>query len=278
MAEEEREHRDWLYGLYRTKFGEHLPPIRREDVRGFLKRQRVLVEPNLDLDRMRREAELMELQAANFYDRAAEQTTDVSVRELFVHLAEVERGHETQGRRSSPRRISPPTPRQPKRSAQQRLFVLQYVQPGLAGLIDGSVSTLAPLFAAAFATHSNWETFLVGLAASIGAGISMGFTEALSDDGQITGRGSPVLRGIVCGAHDRGRRHRPHPALPRAGRLAERLRRSPPRSPPSSSRWSSSRSPGSAPATWTRPFLRAAFQVILGGVLVLLAGILIGSA
>ncbi|MFL4996783.1 MAG: iron exporter MbfA, partial [Microvirga sp.] len=198
MAEEEREHRNSLYGFYRSRFGEHLPPIRREDVRGFLRRRAVWWSPHLDLDKMRREAEVMELQAANFYDKAALQARDVSVRELFVKLAEVERGHERKATELTEAHVTPST-EAAERDTAHRLFVLQYVQPGLAGLIDGSVSTLAPLFAAAFATHSNWETFLVGLAASIGAGISMGFTEALSDDGQITGRGSPLLRGIVCG-------------------------------------------------------------------------------
>ena len=140
----------------------------------------------------------MERQAANFYDKAASQATDVSVRQLFTELAEVERGHEKRAEEITEAHLTADTKATEERAA-RRLFVLQYVQPGLAGLIDGSVSTLAPLFAAAFATHSNWETFLVGLAASVGAGISMGFTEALSDDGEITGRGSPWMRGLVCG-------------------------------------------------------------------------------
>jgi hypothetical protein len=81
----------------------------------------------------------------------------------------------------------------------QRRFVLQIIQPGLVGLMDGSVSTLAPVFAAAFATHNSWNAFLVGMAASLGAGISMGFAEALADDGKLSGRGTPFLRGLVCG-------------------------------------------------------------------------------
>ena len=193
MAEEERGHRSSLYNLYRTRFGEHLPPIRREDVRGFLKRRPVWWSPNLDLDKMRAEAELMERQAANFYDKAASQATDVSARQLFTELAEVERGHEKRAEEITEAHLTADTKATEERAA-RRLFVLQYVQPGLAGLIDGSVSTLAPLFAAAFATHSNWQTFLVGLAASVGAGISMGFTEALSDNGEITGRGSHSRR------------------------------------------------------------------------------------
>ncbi|HKH33531.1 MAG TPA: ferritin family protein, partial [Beijerinckiaceae bacterium] len=198
MAEEERGHRDSLYDLYRKRFGEHLPPIRREDVRGFLRRRTPWWDPSLDLDKMRGEAELMERQAANFYDHAAERATDLSVRQLFTRLAEVERGHERRAEEITEAHLTADTAAA-EESARRRAFVLQYVQPGLAGLIDGSVSTLAPLFAAAFATHKNWETFLIGMAASVGAGISMGFTEALSDDGIITGRGSPWLRGVVCG-------------------------------------------------------------------------------
>src|ERR671915_1951785 len=198
MAEEERGHRDSLYGLYRERFGEHLPPIRREDVRGFLRRRTPWWDPSLDLDKMRGEAELMERQAANFYEKAAGQATDLSVRQLFTQLAEVERGHERRAEEIAEAHLTKDT-KDAEESARRRAFVLQYVQPGLAGLIDGSVSTLAPLFAAAFATHNNWQTFLVGMAASVGAGISMGFTEALSDDGIITGRGSPILRGVVCG-------------------------------------------------------------------------------
>jgi erythrin-vacuolar iron transport family protein len=276
MAAEERSHRDSLYDLYRSKFGEHLPPIRREDVRGFLKRRAFWWSTNLDVERMRRETELMEFQAANFYEKAAGQTADLSVRALFTHLAEVERGHERKAGLLEAAHLTADTA-EAERRAQKRLFVLQYVQPGLAGLIDGSVSTLAPLFAAAFATHNNWETFLVGLAASIGAGISMGFTEALSDDGQITGRGSPVLRGIVCGL------------MTALGGLGHTL----PYLVPDS--WPDAFTIATTVAalvvtvelvviSWIRtrymdtPFLRAAFQVILGGVLVLLAGIFIGSA
>src|SRR3954470_7049107 len=276
MAEEERQHRNSLYDLYRDRFGEHLPPIRREDVRGFLKRRAVWWSPNLDTDKMRREAEVMELQAANFYDKAALQARDVSVRELFVKLAEVERGHERKASELTEAHVTPST-EMAEKDAAHRLYVLQYVQPGLAGLIDGSVSTLAPLFAAAFATHSNWETFLVGLAASIGAGISMGFTEALSDDGQITGRGSPWLRGLVCGL------------MTAVGGLGHTL----PYLVPDS--WPNAFAIATTVAavvvavelvaiSWIRthymetPFWSATMQDILGGVLVLLAGIFIGSA
>ena len=276
MAEEERGHRDSLYQIYRERFGEHLPPIRREDVRGFLRRRTPWWEPSLDLDKMRGEAELMERQAANFYEKAASQSIDVSVRELFTHLAEVERGHERRAEEITEAHLTKDT-KAVEESARRRAFVLQYVQPGLAGLIDGSVSTLAPLFAAAFATHHNWETFLVGLAASVGAGISMGFTEALSDDGVITGRGSPVLRGVVCGV------------MTTVGGIGHTL----PYLVPDS--WPNAFYLATMIATivvavellaiaWIRtrymdtPFLRATFQVVVGGVLVLLAGILIGSA
>jgi len=276
MAEEERGHRDSLYGLYRERFGQHLPPIRREDVRGFLKRRTPWWEPSLNLDKMRGEAELMERQAANFYEQAASRATDVSLRQLFTHLAEVERGHERRAEEIAEAHLTEDT-QAAEESARRRAFVLQYVQPGLAGLIDGSVSTLAPLFAAAFATHSNWETFLVGLAASVGAGISMGFTEALSDDGIITGRGSPVLRGVVCGL------------MTAVGGIGHTL----PYLIPDS--WPNAFYLATVVATavvavelfaisWIRtkymdtPFLRAAFQVVVGGFLVLLAGIVIGSA
>jgi erythrin-vacuolar iron transport family protein len=276
MAAEERGHRDSLYQLYRDRFGEHLPPIRREDVRGFLRRRTPWWDPSLDLDKMRGEAELMERQAANFYEKAASRSIDVSVRELFTHLAEVERGHERRAEEITEAHLTKDT-EAAEESARRRAFVLQYVQPGLAGLIDGSVSTLAPLFAAAFATHHNWETFLVGLAASVGAGISMGFTEALSDDGVITGRGSPILRGIVCGV------------MTTVGGIGHTL----PYLVPDS--WPNAFYLATTIATvvvavelfaiaWIRtrymdtPFLRAMFQVVVGGVLVLLAGILIGSA
>jgi rubrerythrin len=276
MAGEERGHRDALYDAYRTRFGEHMPPIRREDVRGFLKRRPVWWSPNLDLDRMRGEAAVMERQAASFYERAAGQTTDLSVRRLFTQLAEIERGHERRAEEIAETHLTDDAEAAEKRAA-HRLFVLQYVQPGLAGLIDGSVSTLAPLFAAAFATRDNWETFLVGLAASIGAGISMGFTEALSDNGEITGRGSPWLRGLVCGL------------MTALGGLGHTLPYLVPNSWPNAFLTATSIAAVVVAVellaiSWIRtkymesPFWSATLQVILGGVLVLLAGILIGSA
>jgi rubrerythrin len=222
MALEERGHRDSLYAAYRERFGENLPPIRREDVRGFMRRRTPWWSPDLGPDKMRGEAELMERQAANFYDQAASRATDLSVRQLFTQLAEVERGHERRAGQIAEAHLTPDD-RAAEESAKKRAFVLQYVQPGLAGLIDGSVSTLAPLFATAFATHNNWQTFLVGMAASVGAGISMGLTEALSDDGIITGRGSPWLRGLVCGAMTTVGGIGHTLPLPGAGHLAERV-------------------------------------------------------
>src|SRR3982075_2039765 len=199
MAEEERGHRHMLLEMYEQRFGPHLPPIRREDVKGFLRRRPIWLTKNLSLDTIRKEVETMELQAEQFYIKAAEQAEDVGVRRLLGDLAEEEKGHEKLAVKLTDRILRPDV-RAEEDKTRPRIFVLQYVQPGLAGLMDGSVSTLAPLFAAAFATHNTWATFLVGLAASVGAGISMGFAEALSDDGSLTGRGAPVVRGSVTGA------------------------------------------------------------------------------
>ena len=212
MADEEVRHRTMLFELYRSKFGEYLPLIRRQDVKGFIQKQPLWLMSPLNLDDVRKFAENMEYEAARFYRRAAETTRDASVRQLLVELAEIEAQHEGLAHRLG-EQILTPSARDKEDETARRMFVLQYVQPGLAGLMDGSVSTLAPLFAAAFATHSTWETFLVGLAASVGAGISMGFAEALSDDGSLTGRGAPVVRGVVCGLMTAIGGTRPHPAL-----------------------------------------------------------------
>jgi rubrerythrin len=276
MASEERGHRDSLYGAYRERFGEHLPPIRREDVKGFPIRRTVWWQSDLDADKMRREAEAMEVQAAHFYDKAAAQSRDLAVRQLFTRLAEVERGHERKAGQLADTHVTTDA-RTAEESARKRAFVLQYVQPGLAGLIDGSVSTLAPLFAAAFATRNTWETFLVGLAASVGAGISMGFTEALSDDGEITGRGSPVTRGVVCGL------------MTAVGGLGHTLPYLVPNSWPNAFTLATTLAMivvvvELLSISWIRtkfmgtPFWSATLQVVLGGVLVLIAGIVIGSA
>jgi erythrin-vacuolar iron transport family protein len=271
MAEEEVRHRTMLFDLYRTKFGEYLPLIRRQDVKGFIQKKPLWLMRPLNLDEVRKFAENMEYEAARFYRRATETTRDASVRQLLVELAEAEVEHEGLAHRLG-QQILTPSARAKEDETARRMFVLQYVQPGLAGLMDGSVSTLAPLFAAAFATHSTWETFLVGLAASVGAGISMGFAEALSDDGSLTGRGAPVVRGAVCGV------------MTAIGGLGHTL-------------------PYLIPNFWTAtafaiavvavelaaiayirhrfmdtPFLAATFQVVVGGTLVFVAGIVIGSS
>lgn len=199
MAEEEVHHRTMLYDLYRQKFGDHLPLIRRNDVKDFIPHKSTpwLMRP-LVLSEARTFAEKMEDEAQRFYRKAADGARDISARQLLLELAEAEAGHESLAHKLS-EQILTDTARATEDAASKREFMLQYVQPGLAGLMDGSVSTLAPLFAAAFATHNTWQTFLVGIAASVGAGISMAFAEGLSDDGSLTGRGSPWIRGPVCG-------------------------------------------------------------------------------
>ena len=271
MAEEESEHRRMLIDVYRQRFGEHIPLVRREDVKGFGRRRPLWLTPPFKLDAVRRQAAELEAETGQFYRQAAKRVTDASVRKLLVDLAEIESGHVTTAHRLEEEHLTP-TAREGEEEAARRRFVLQIVQPGLAGLMDGSVSTLAPLFAAAFATGSSWEAFLVGIAASIGAGISMGFAEALSDDGTLTGRGHPWMRGLVSGV------------MTTLGGVGHTL-------------------PYLIPDFWIAttiavavvlvelwvialirarymdtPFLRAAFQVVLGGLLVFIAGIAIGSA
>ena len=272
MAEEEVHHRTMLFELYRQKFGDYLPLIRRQDVQGFLHpKQPLWLTRPLGLEEVRKFAENMEFEAERYYRKAAANARDASIRQLLIELAEAESSHEHLAGKLS-KEILTPGARASEDETARRMFVLQYVQPGLAGLMDGSVSTLAPLFAAAFATHNTWQTFLVGLAASIGAGISMGFAEALSDDGSLTGRGTPWLRGSVCGAMTAigGLGHTlpyliPHfltATIVSVAVVAVEL----------------------AAISWIRtrfmdtPFLQAAFQVVVGGVLVFVAGILIGSS
>jgi len=271
MAEEEVRHRNMLFDLYRTKFGDYLPLIRRQDVKGFIRHKPLWLMQPLNLDEVRKYAENMEFEAARFYRRAAETTRDASVRQLVVELAEAEVAHESLAHKLE-QKILTPKARAEEDETARRMFILQYVQPGLAGLMDGSVSTLAPLFAAAFATHDTWATFLVGMAASVGAGISMGFAEALSDDGSLTGRGAPWLRGSVCGL------------MTGIGGLGHTL----PYLIPSF--WTATIASIVIVAlelvaiSWIRyrymdtPFLNAAFQVMVGGALVFIAGILIGSS
>lgn len=198
MAAEEDEHRRRLIDLYGARFGPHIPLLRRQDIAGWRPQRATWSLPKLTLDAVRAHAERMEQDAARFYREAAARSTDTAVRRLLGDLAMAEDGHE-QAAGALTRRHLADGRREDEDAEQRRRFVLQIVQPGLVGLMDGSVSTLAPVFAAAFATHSSHAAFLVGMAASLGAGISMGFAEALADDGRLSGRGAPLLRGLVCG-------------------------------------------------------------------------------
>jgi erythrin-vacuolar iron transport family protein len=198
MAEEEDEHRRWLIEMHREKFGERIPLIRRAHVNGFYDRTPDwLVKPK-GVDAVRRQAADMEAQACRFYSEAARRTTDASIRRLLGDLARAEADHIGAAMKAERKHV-PEGARQAEGEVERRRFILTFIQPGLAGLMDGSVSTLAPVFATAFATQDSWTTFLVGMAASVGAGISMGFTEVASDDGVISGRGSPVKRGLATG-------------------------------------------------------------------------------
>jgi len=271
MQAEESEHRRTLIGTYQRRFGEHIPLIRREDVKGFVKRRPVWLVRPLGVEVARKQTELMELETRRFYERAAQRVADASTRKLLGDLAEVEARHIATAASLEASHLTPEA-REAEASTTRRLFVLQVVQPGLAGLMDGSVSTLAPLFAAAFATKTSWDAFLVGLAASAGAGISMGFAEALSDDGSLTGRGHPWVRGLVCGLMTTtGGIGHTLPYLIPDFRLATAV------------------AIGVvlvelAAISYIRhrymdtPLLPAALQVVVGGLLVFLTGILIGSS
>ena len=199
MRQEESGHRRVLIELYKKKFGEHIPLVRRHDVRGFVQRKPIWLNTPLRLEQIRAQVSTMEVETRRFYQHAAARTQDASIRQLLDDLAEAETSHVERAAELEKTELKPEV-REEEDKAKRRLFVLQIVQPGLAGLMDGSVSTLAPVFAAAFATRNTWDAFAVGLAASLGAGISMGFAEALSDDGSLTGRGTPWLRGLICGA------------------------------------------------------------------------------
>lgn len=271
MAAEEDQHRRRLIDRFKTRFGDVIPLVRREHVSGFYSRRPVWLIQNLGIERIRDEAASMEHEAAAFYRKATQQTQDADTRKLLGDLAAAEAGHENIAERLADRHLDHDT-RDAEARVSQRQFLLTWVQPGLAGLMDGSVSTLAPIFATAFATHSTWTAFTVGLAAAIGAGISMAFAEAASDDGELSGRGSPVKRGLASGV------------MTTLGGLGHAL-------------------PFLIPAFWTAttlamivvfielwaiawiqnrymdtPFLRASFQVVLSGALVFAAGVLIGRA
>jgi erythrin-vacuolar iron transport family protein len=271
MRQDETVHRQKLIALYRQKFGEHIPLVRRQDVKGFVQRTPVWLVRPLGLDAVRKQASAIEVETRRFYERAASRTQDLGIRQLLDDLAQQERAHEHRAQELTEEKLRPEV-REDEEQARRRLFVLQIVQPGLAGLMDGSVSTLAPVFAAALATHSTRDAFVVGLAASVGAGISMGFAEALSDDGSLTGRGHPLVRGVVCGAMTAlgGIGHTLPFLIPdfRAAFIAAfvvvvvEL----------------------AAITWVRhrymetPAIPAAIQVFVGGALVFAAGLLIGGS
>jgi rubrerythrin len=270
MAAEEDEHRKRLIDLHTARFGNVIPLIRREHVAGFYARRPVWLVENLGIERIRTEAAAMERDAERFYLAAAQRSTDAATRALLGDLAAAEAGHQDTAHNLEKTHLDDDS-RASEDDMAKRQFILTWVQPGLAGLMDGSVSTLAPIFATAFATQDTWTTFLVGLAASVGAGISMGFTEAASDDGELSGRGSPMKRGLASGI------------MTTVGGLGHAL-------------------PYLIPDFWTAtsiailvvfielwaiawiqnkfmetPFFRAAFQVVLGGALVFAAGVLIGS-
>lgn len=271
MAAEEQTHKNMLLDVFQKRFGGRLPYITRQDVRGFMKRNPIWLMDSMRIEEVRQQAELMEIEASTFYSKAAERAQDVEVRKLLGDLAIAERGHEAKAIEIERKNVSDSDKVEEKEVA-HRLFVLQVVQPGLAGLIDGSVSTLAPIFAAAFATHNSHDAFLVGVAASVGAGISMGLTEAMSDDGAITGRGSPWTRGVVCGL------------MTALGGFGHTL-------PYLISDFYVATAVAAvvvaielAAISWIRwkymdtPIVSAMVQVLLGGALVLATGILVGSA
>jgi rubrerythrin len=271
LAAEEDEHRGWLIALYREKFGEHIPLIRPRDVRGFVNHRPLWLVRPLGLDAVRKQAEEIEYETRLFYESAMSRATDAATRKLLGDLAAAERGHESLAQRLTELHLTG-SARGEEEETRQRVFVLQVVQPGLVGLMDGSVSTLAPLFAAAFATHNTWETFLVGMAASVGAGISMGFAEALSDDGSLTGRGKPWIRGLITGL------------MTTVGGVGHTI-------PYLIGNFNVATAIAIVVViielwaiAWIRarymdtPFLRAAFQIVVGGLIVFAAGVLIGSA
>jgi rubrerythrin len=271
MQREEEQHRESLAALYHSRFGDRMPLIRRQDIRGFVSRPPVwLIEP-IGPKMVRRAVLSMESETREFYNAAIKKITDPDTRKLLSDLAEAELKHTATAQAVEKQHLTPEA-LEVESSTQRRAFVLQFVQPALAGLMDGSVSTLAPLFAAAYATHQSWDAFRVGLAASIGAGISMAFAEALSDDGSLTGRGRPVVRGLVTGA------------MTTLGGIGHTL-------PYLISNFHLATTVAVvvvvlelAAISWVRnhymetPLLRAAMQVVLGGALVFAAGIWIGSS
>jgi rubrerythrin len=256
--------------LYRQRFGEHIPLLRRQDVKGFIVRRPSWFTRTLRPENAREEAALMEIEARRFYEAAAQRTNDAGIRQLLDDLAEEEQRHEAAAEEITDAQATSGALSH-ERDAVRRLFVLRFVQPGLAGLMDGSVSTLAPLFAAAFATGNTLATFKVGLAASVGAGISMGFAEALSDDGKLSGRGAPWIRGAICGLMTTlGGLGHTMPYLIRDFHLATTIALIVVAAELAVIAWIRKR-------YMDTRLLAAVFQVVVGGVLVFLAGWLIGS-
>jgi erythrin-vacuolar iron transport family protein len=271
MAEEEHQHRRSLTELYAKKFGDYIPLIRRSEINGFVKHKPAWMLNKLGIDAMRKRAEMIELENYRFYTQAAERSSDPQVKKLLSTLAAAEKNHESLASKLGVEHLTADA-KIDETETQRRLFLLQVVQPGLVGLMDGSVSTLAPIFAAAFATNNTWQTFLVGVAASVGAGISMGLAEGLSDDGKLTGRGHPIIRGLASGVMTAvGGLGHTLPFLLKDFHAAFVL----------------------AVAvvivelgiiSWIRwkymdtPFIRATIQIAVGGFLVFLTGIFIGSA
>jgi rubrerythrin len=270
MAGEEDGHRHKLIESYRQRFGEHIPLIRRQDVKGFVVRRPSWFTRTLRPEHAREEAALMEIESRRFYEAASHRTSDAGIRQLLGDLAEAEQRHEAAAHEFTDGQIASGALSH-EQDAARRLFVLRLVQPGLAGLMDGSVSTLAPLFAAAFATGNTLATFKVGLAASVGAGISMGFAEALSDDGKLSGRGTPWIRGAVCGLMTTlGGLGHTMPYLIRDFHLATTIALVVVAAELAVISWIRKR-------FMDTPLLSAVFQVVVGGVLVFLAGWLIGA-
>lgn len=271
MQREESVHRQSLFDLYKTRFGDHIPLIRRENVSGFIRRRPLWLTRPLGIKAVRKYAESMEAETRQFYRKAIETVTDASIRKLLGDLEEAERKHERAAEAMGEKQTEEQA-FEAEDAGARKLFLLQVIQPGLVGLMDGSVSTLAPVFAAAFATKNSGDAFLVGLAASLGAGISMGFAEALSDDGSLTGRGRPWIRGTVCGLMTTG------------GGIGHTLPYLIPDFRAATAVAGVVVAIELALISYIRhkymdtPWYSAAFQVGLGGVLVLLTGILIGSS
>jgi rubrerythrin len=271
MREDESNHRRKLLELYREKFGEHIPLVRRGDVKGLVSRRPIWLTHPLRPEAARREAATLEVETRMFYEKAASRTQDVSIRLLLNDLAQEEREHEHRAQELGENKMDAGT-RGEEAEASRRLFVLQIVQPGLAGLMDGSVSTLAPVFAAAFARHESHFAFLVGLAASLGAGISMGFAEALSDDGSLTGRGHPWVRGLVSGLMTTlGGIGHTLPFLIQSFQIATVVAVIVVMAELGVIAWVRHRFMES-------PWVSATLQVVLGGALVFVAGVLIGNS